>query len=199
MSSGESWFVAWQGKVQGPLPWEKVQELARAGRLKREMQLSQDKTSWTPASSMPGLFEPAGSDDFLTPGESPASSPASRRAAAVSEQAKKRAREASAAARQFADEAKVALSKVPKRFLAVPLVAGLLIGIIGGQMFLPLWLTSSTRLLEALMNRATSATEAEIDAWQDALRAAERSKEREEDEGAKDREAERIRKMIHGK
>lgn len=34
-------YVTWQGKIQGPLQWEKLQELAQSGRLKPEMQLSE--------------------------------------------------------------------------------------------------------------------------------------------------------------
>ena len=53
------WYVSWHGKVQGPLPWTKLQELARLGRLKPEMHLSRDQCTWTPASHWSDLFAPA--------------------------------------------------------------------------------------------------------------------------------------------
>ncbi len=59
MDTGGSWYVSWQGKLQGPLPWATLQELARLGRLKPEMLLSQDRTNWALASSYDGLFAPS--------------------------------------------------------------------------------------------------------------------------------------------
>ncbi len=56
MDGGGSWYVSWQGKVQGPLPWPTLQELARLGRLKPEMLLGQDRQAWRPAGEFDSLF-----------------------------------------------------------------------------------------------------------------------------------------------
>lgn len=78
--SETSWYVKWQGKVQGPVPWGTLQQLAQSGRLKPEMSLSRDQRSWTLASEIPGLFGTGPSspqEDFLGVAEIP-SAPAPR-------------------------------------------------------------------------------------------------------------------------
>lgn len=142
MSGGGMWYVSWQGKVQGPIPWTTLQQLVKSGRLKPEMSVSQDKTSWTPASQVAGLFLPE--EDFL--------------GAAEVGSTKARARDAAGSAKKFAEEAKVALSNVPKKYLLVPLVLGILLGVPLGQILCPAWFISDGRLIAVVSDRVASKT-----------------------------------------
>jgi len=64
-----SFFVRWQGKVQGPLDLAKLKNLAATGKLKPEMELSKDKAKWYRAGSVKGLFQqPKEEGDFLGAG-----------------------------------------------------------------------------------------------------------------------------------
>ena len=72
------------------------------------------------------------------------------------------------------------LTRVPLRFLAVPVLIGFLAGVLLAQVVLPLRLTSTSRLVMEINARAASASDAELDAWNSMLRAMEKeARERE--------------------
>lgn len=71
MSSSPEWFVRWQGKVQGPVTWEALQKAAHDGKLRPDMEVSQDQSSWRRADSVADLLPP--------PADAPAGAAASAR------------------------------------------------------------------------------------------------------------------------
>jgi len=70
-----SFFVRWQGKVQGPLAETQLKTLALGGMLPREAEVSMDRVSWKKAAEIRGLFVPK---EKKTPSPAPKAVPPKR-------------------------------------------------------------------------------------------------------------------------